>query len=559
MTPSSITILVVDNEREHAEIVAYGLSRVGYVTEIATSGEEAIEKITNSYYDVIFTDLIMEGTDGFGVLQCARESLPNCAVIIMTGHGSVPSAVSAMQQGAFNYLLKPLDLKQLRAVAEKAAESASLKRTNLELQSRLDEKFGFEKLVGSSPEMMAIVEKLRRVAPTNSTVLIQGATGTGKELIAQAIHQNSPRKNKPFVGLNCAALSDNLLESELFGHVKGAFTGAIADRMGKIEYANGGTLFLDEVGDMPMSTQIKLLRVLEESEITRVGSNTPIKVNVRLLSATNRDLTDAIEKGTFRSDLYHRLKVVSIRLPALVERSGDIPVLIDYFLHFFSEKHQKPIRGITSAARKYMLQYDYPGNVRELRNMVESMVVMDFDGILNVDDLPEELDGLVSPEERQKAEAFAADELRRFQEAHQEILQNSENRTNRSDDANDFKKNNVRNTASETERTHSSVIYMPPGVSGTGKTASNPESAGGNVPGNDAVSNESGTAEENCSENPKSDSVTGLSSYIGKTMDELEQDFLRATLEHTNGNREEAAEMLGISERTLYRKLKDGK
>lgn len=558
MTPSSITILVVDNEREHAEIVAYGLSRVGYVTEIATSGEEAIEKITNGYYDVIFTDLIMEGTDGFGVLNCARESLPNCAVIIMTGHGSVPSAVSAMQQGAFNYLLKPLDLKQLRAVAEKAAESASLKRTNLELQSRLDEKFGFEKLVGSSPEMMAIVEKLRRIAPTNSTVLIQGATGTGKELIAQAIHQNSPRKNKPFVGLNCAALSDNLLESELFGHVKGAFTGAIVDRMGKIEYANGGTLFLDEVGDMPMSTQIKLLRVLEESEITRVGSNTPIKVNVRLLSATNRDLTESIEKGTFRSDLYHRLKVVSVRLPTLLERAGDIPVLMDYFIHFFSEKHQKPIRGITSVARKYMMQYNYPGNVRQLRNMVESMVVMDFDGILNVDDLPEELDGLVSPEERREAEKFAEDELRRFQAAHpvnetsinnsvlnsnQKSTLNSKTNSNTNSNA---EQNSVQNSSVSGKIKHSSVIYMPPEKN---KTAEAEKSAGTNGEKQPEIH----------SEPQKTASSTALTAYVGKTMDELELDFLRATLEHTNGNREEAAELLGISERTLYRKLKDGK
>ena len=520
MTPSSITVLVVDNEREHAEIVAYGLSRVGYVTEIATSGEEAIEKITNGYYDVIFTDLIMDRVDGFGVLNHARESLPNCAVIIMTGHGSVPSAVSAMQQGAFNYLLKPLDLKQLRAVAEKGAESASLKRTNLELLSRLDEKFGFEKLVGNSPEMRSIVEKLRRVSPTNSTVLIQGATGPGKELIAQAIHQNSPRKNKPFVGLNCAALSDNLLESELFGHVKGAFTGAISDRMGKIEYANGGTLFLDEVGDMPMATQIKLLRVLEESEITRVGSNEPIKVNVRLLSATNRDLTGAIEAGTFRSDLYHRLKVVAIRLPPLVERSGDIPVLVDYFVKFFSEKHQKPIRGITSAARKYLTQYEYPGNVRQLRNMVESMVVMDYDGLLNVDDLPEELDGIVPAEERRLAEAAAMEELRRFQES--KALQ-KKNAAGDPEAGMAFSGENTSEGGESTGR-NSSVICLP---SGSG--------------------------------NPGGTSGDGLVSYVGKTMEELELEFLRVTLEHTNGNREEAANLLGISERTLYRKLKDGK
>ncbi|MDO5114288.1 MAG: sigma-54 dependent transcriptional regulator, partial [Planctomycetia bacterium] len=396
-----IRILIVDNERPHAEIVSMALARVGYETEIAVSGEEAVERLGREYFDVIFTDLIMDGIDGFGVLQSARENLPDAAVIIMTGHGSVPSAVSAMQQGAFNYLLKPLDLKQLRAVAEKAAESATLKRVNIELQTRLDEKFGFEKLIGNSLEMRELVEKLRRIAPTNATVLIQGATGTGKELVAQAIHQNSPRKNKPFVGLNCAALSENILESELFGHVKGAFTDATSDRVGKIEYANGGTLFLDEVGDMPLATQIKLLRVLEENEITRVGANNPIPVNIRLLSATNRDLQSAIEQGTFRSDLYHRLKVVTLRIPTLSQRSGDIPVLIDHFLRVFAQKHQKPIRGMTPAARKCFLQYDFPGNVRELRNLVESMVVVDYDGLLDIDDLPEELGLLVPPEERE--------------------------------------------------------------------------------------------------------------------------------------------------------------
>ncbi|MDO4582734.1 MAG: sigma-54 dependent transcriptional regulator [Planctomycetia bacterium] len=468
-----IRILIVDNERPHAEIVSMALARVGYETEIAVSGEEAVERLGREHFDVIFTDLIMDGIDGFGVLQSARENLPDAAVIIMTGHGSVPSAVSAMQQGAFNYLLKPLDLKQLRAVAEKAAESATLKRVNIELQTRLDEKFGFEKLIGNSPEMRELVEKLRRIAPTHATVLIQGATGTGKELVAQAIHQNSPRKNKPFVGLNCAALSENILESELFGHVKGAFTDATSDRVGKIEYANGGTLFLDEVGDMPLATQIKLLRVLEENEITRVGANNPIPVNIRLLSATNRDLQSAIEQGTFRSDLYHRLKVVTLRIPTLSQRSDDIPVLIDHFLRVFAQKHQKPIRGMTPVARKCFLQYGFPGNVRELRNLVESMVVVDYDGLLDMDDLPEELESLVSPEDRQY---FLASRTAPFPET-------------------------------------SPAVPEP-------------------------------TAE-----------IT-LHSYVGKTLEELELDFIRQTLEFTHGNREEAAQLLGISERTLYRKLK---
>ena len=252
-------------------------------------------------------------------------------------------------------------------------------------------------MIGDSRQMRDIIERLKRIAPTNATLLIQGETGTGKELVAQAVHQNSPRKNKPFVALNCAALSENILESELFGHIKGAFTDASADRVGKFEYAHGGTLFLDEVGDMPLATQIKLLRVLENGEITRVGSNDPIKVNVRILSATNRNLEDAIEAGTFRSDLYHRLKVVTIRLPSLRERSQDIPMLIDYFLKQFAARHGKRIRGMSAAARHRLLTFEWPGNVRQLRNVVESMVVVDYDGLLDIDDLPEELAGLPEP------------------------------------------------------------------------------------------------------------------------------------------------------------------
>ena len=241
--------------------------------------------------------------------------------------------------------------------------------------------------------MHDVIELLKRIAPTNASVLIQGETGTGKELVAQAIHQNSPRKNKPFVALNCAALSENILESELFGHVKGAFTDASTDRVGKFEYAHGGTLFLDEVGDMPLATQIKLLRVLENGEITRVGSNEPIKVNVRILSATNRNLEEAIAAGTFRSDLYHRLKVVTVVLPRLVERSQDIPLLIEHFIKQFAKRHDKPIKSMSTAARRRLMAFDWPGNVRQLRNVVESMVVVDYDGVLDVDDLPAELAG----------------------------------------------------------------------------------------------------------------------------------------------------------------------
>ena len=448
-----VDVLIVDNDEAHAEVVAESLDRVGFRCQTATSGPQGAQIIGEKAFDVIITDLVMNDVDGFGILAKARSEQPQAEVIMMTGHGTVPSAVDAMQQGAFNYLLKPLDISQLRAITEKAAESASLRQANVELKRRLDEKFGFQGVVGDSPQMRDVIDRLKRIAPTNATVLIQGATGTGKELVAQAIHQNSPRKNKPFVALNCAALSENILESELFGHVKGAFTDASTDRMGKFEHAHGGTMFLDEVGDMPMPTQIKLLRVLENGEITRVGSNDPIKVNVRILSATNRDLEDSIASGTFRSDLYHRLKVVTVRLPTLVQRSQDIPILIDYFVKQFAGQHEKQIKGMSPVARRKILAFDWPGNVRQLRNVVESMVVVDYDGLLDVDDLPEELAG---PRES------------------------------------------------------------------TGEPATN-----------------------------------SLAALVGKPLEELERLFIAETLRATAANREDAAAMLGIGERTLYRKIKE--
>ena len=309
-------------------------------------------------------------------------------------------------------------------------------------------------MIGDSPQMRDVIERLKRIAPTNASVLIQGETGTGKELVAQAIHQNSPRKNKPFVALNCAALSENILESELFGHVKGAFTDASTDRVGKFEYANGGTMFLDEVGDMPLATQIKLLRVLENGEITRVGSNDPIKVNVRILSATNRNLEESIAAGTFRNDLYHRLKVVTIRLPTLRQRSQDIPDP-DRLLSCGSLPPGTASRfaGMSPAARRKLLAFDWPGNVRQLRNVVESMVVVDYDGLLDLDDLPEELAG-------------------------------------------------------------------PPEPHGAPSTAS-------------------------------------LTALVGQPLAEIERLFVTETLQLAGGNREEAAKMLGIGERTLYRKIKE--
>ncbi len=388
---ASIRVLVIDNDKSHAQAMKETLARVGYNCTAATSGPEGARLIEQDDFDVVITDLVMNEVDGMEILERAKKSLPDCQVVVVTGHASVPKAVEAMQQGAFNFLEKPLNTDRLRAVTEKAADAVVLQRTNTVLHQRLDEKFGFEGIIYASDKMGQIIERIKRLAPTDASVLITGETGTGKELIAQAIHQNSPRKKKAFVALNCAALSEHLLESELFGHVRGAYTGAAADRMGRVEYAHGGTLFLDEVGDMPMPTQIKLLRVLENGEIVRVGENKPVEVNVRVLSATNRNLDEALRSGDFRQDLYHRLKVVTIDLPALADRREDIIPLVDHFRRQYAKRHSKTIRGISSAASRALLEFDWPGNVRQLRNAVESMIVVDADSLLDVDDLPPEL------------------------------------------------------------------------------------------------------------------------------------------------------------------------
>ena len=389
---SSIRVLVIDNDKSHAQAMGETLERVGYDCDVATSGPEGAQLIEQNAYHVVVTDLVMNEVDGDAILELAKEKLPDCEVVVVTGHASVPKAVAAMQNGAFNFLEKPLNTDRLRAVTEKAADAIRLKLTNETLHQRLDEKFGIEGIIYASDAMTRVVERIKRFAPTDTTLLITGATGTGKELVAQALHQNSPRKKKPFVALNCAALSEHLLESELFGHIKGAYTDAQADRVGRFEYAHGGTLFLDEVGDMPMPIQVKLLRVLESGEITRVGENESMNVNVRILSATNRDLQQAVEDGDFREDLYHRLKVITIHLPPLSARRDDIIPLVDHFRKQFAKRHNKTVEGISGDVSRMLVGHAWTGNVRELRNFVESMVVIDLDGTLDVDDLPEDLE-----------------------------------------------------------------------------------------------------------------------------------------------------------------------
>jgi two-component system response regulator HydG len=389
--PNDFSVLVVDNDRAHARAMLESLEKVGFRCAMATSGPDGARMIQQEVYDIIVSDLVMNELDGMQLLALARQRLPDAQVILVTGHATVPKAVEAMQLGAFNFVEKPITPNRLRAVTGKAAEAVQLRRQNTELNQRLDEKFGFEGIIYASPQMQAVIDRLKRIAPTDATVLITGESGTGKELIAQAIHQNSPRKSKRLVPLHTHAVAENLVESELFGHVKGAFTDAVGDRQGAFEYANGGTLFLDEVGDMPLSTQIKLLRVLEDGLITRVGDNRPIKVNVRLISATNRPLEAMVERGEFRADLYYRIKVVTVQLPPLRDRREDIVPLTDHFRKHFCRRHNKPAAHFAPAVVREFFAYDWPGNIRQLRNFVETMVVLDSDGVLDLDDLPPEL------------------------------------------------------------------------------------------------------------------------------------------------------------------------
>ncbi len=384
---AGLKLLIIDDEPSHAEAVAESLERVGYECVIATSSAEGARRIERDEPNVILTDLKMDGLDGLGILRKAKQELDDVEVVVITGHGDVQTAVEAMKAGAANYLQKPVNLAELRAMVERAAERFRLHRTNKELLQQLDEKFGFEGVVGNSPKMHDVIAKLKSVAPTQATVLIQGETGTGKELVAKAIHTNSPRKLKNFVAMNCTALNENLLEDELFGHESGSFTGADKQRKGRFEHAHGGTLFLDEVGDMPWSLQSKLLRVLENQEVYRIGSNESIKVNVRLISATNRDLEAAVAAGTFRQDLYFRLKVVTIKLPPLRARREDLSLLCNHFIKEFNARHGKHVTGIAEPLRRAINAYDWPGNVRELRNLIESTLVQDTDGVLGLDDL----------------------------------------------------------------------------------------------------------------------------------------------------------------------------
>jgi two-component system response regulator HydG len=450
----SAQVLIVDDEKGHAEVMAEALQRLGHVCTIVNDLPSAEDELRHGTFDVVVTDLVMETEDaGMKVLAAAKQTQPNAEVIMVTAHGDVPTAKAALKGGAYDFIEKPLDLDVFRNLVNRAAQTVMLRSQNSQLRREVDERFGLEGIIGSSAGIQRVLGTVRQIAPSDIPVLVTGESGTGKELIAHAVHKNSPRARKPFKPLNCAGLTASILESELFGHVKGAFTGAEKDRQGVFEYADGGTLFLDEIGDMPMDMQAKLLRVLESGEVVRVGSNEPRHVNVRLISATNHDVQKLIKEGKFREDLYFRIRGVEITLPPLRSRREDIPQLVRAFIQRFNKSLGRNITGLSEQAQMALMQYDWPGNVRQLLNAVQSMVVVAQGNIIELHDLPVEI-----------------------------------------------------RTA---------------GTSG----------------GDD------GHAE--------------MGSLAGLKLDQVEKQAIRNTLRLTGGNREQAAKMLGIGERTLYRKLKE--
>ncbi|MFH1550562.1 MAG: sigma-54 dependent transcriptional regulator [Planctomycetota bacterium] len=394
---AAFRILIIDDEPAIVEATAEALERAGYACLKALSAKSGKKIITGEHPDIVITDLVLRDGDGMDVLRHAKKTIPVCEVVVITGYGSIESAVQAMQEGAATYLRKPLNIDELRAVVARAAEKQKLARDNITLHAQLDRRFGLDAIAGNSPSMQHVFEVVRQVAPTNATVLITGESGTGKELIARAIHANSFRKQGPFVALHCAALPEGVLESELFGHEKGAFTGAIAQRKGRFEYADGGTLFLDEISEIPPTTQTKLLRVIEEYKIMRIGSNTPVDVDVRLIAATNRDLEKLVASAGFREDLYYRLKVVTLHLPPLRERPGDVSLLIDVFLKELGEEYGKEIKDVEPEVPAAFETYPWPGNVRELRNCLESIIALNNTGKIALREVPENIRNAPGP------------------------------------------------------------------------------------------------------------------------------------------------------------------
>ncbi len=393
------SILIVDDEKNTREGLARALQRKHEVF-LADNGQAALDLLDEHHADIILSDIRMPGMDGMTLIRRALTRTPQPVCILLTAYGSIETAVEAMKAGAYDFLPKPVNLDKLDMLIERAIRSRDMETENRALKEQLDKKYGLENMIGRTPVMEAVFEKIRQVASSRATVMIQGESGTGKELVAHAVHQLSPRLHGPYVAVHCAALPESLLESELFGHEKGAFTGAVAQRQGRFERADGGTLFLDEIGEISPLIQVKLLRVLEERSFERVGGQARLDVDVRLITATNRNLEAMVGEGTFREDLFYRLNVVQIVMPPLREHREDIPLLAHHFLKQASKENEKDVQSITPEALDALTGYPWPGNVRELRNRIESMVVMCRSDKIGLRDLPAELRGTAVPSAR---------------------------------------------------------------------------------------------------------------------------------------------------------------
>lgn len=392
-------ILIVDDDEHMAKTLSRALRTQGHECRTALSGDQGLSIVHEQRFDLIITDLVMPGFDGVTFVRSVKAIAPNTPIIMMTGHGTIDTAVEAMKAGAFHYLTKPLRLAELQIYVEKALTSHEMLVEVQELKDRLKDYQKANTIIGQSPVMRKVITQVEQIAPSTATVLITGETGTGKEVIAETIHRLSNRADKPMISVNCGALPESLLESELFGHTKGSFTGAYKDHQGRFEAANGGTIFLDEIGEMTPPAQVRLLRVLQEGEFERVGSTKPVQVDVRVIAATNRELTDLVQEGRFRQDLMYRINVFHLKLPPLKERRGDIPLLAQFFITKYMVKNKKNILGLGELAMKALENYSWPGNVRELENVIEHGVIMTRGDRITIDDLPEVFKNLEKKEE----------------------------------------------------------------------------------------------------------------------------------------------------------------
>jgi DNA-binding NtrC family response regulator len=384
-------ILIVEDDPRVGESIRLLLKKRGYETLLASNGKEALPLFRQEMVDLVITDLLMPKMDGIELLEAVKSLKPETEVIVISAQGTIEKAVQAMKLGAFDFIEKPINPRVISLVVERALEKQTLIFQNRDLRSKLEDKFHLKNIIGRSAKMIKIFELIQHIAPYDSSVLIIGESGTGKELIANAIHYSSPRTSMSFIKVSCASLSEGIIESELFGHEKGAFTGAISSRKGRFEIAHQGTLFLDEVGDIPLATQVKLLRVLQDGEFERVGGNKTIQASIRIIAASNRDLQEAVKQGTFREDLYYRLNVVSIKLPPLRERKEDIPFLVNFFIDKFNQRYKMKVKGVSQRAMNFLIDYEWSGNVRELENTIESILVINSPEVIDIQHLPQEV------------------------------------------------------------------------------------------------------------------------------------------------------------------------